>query len=383
MTTSEQRHNNVFRSWKMTETNRNNSSSSESVLSTTKPLKRKQRVYPLASLFVILFWSIFQNDFVQDVGLHYGGLENNIVITASSSRDMVGTWMGNTWIPPSPWRLYNAQELLDFYGNKTILITGDSLARRSFATMHSILEAAAKHETPKVAQLNDGRRLDLNYIPKPCNISIFADNPNQIPAACVKMPGKHNLGYLLLIQPVYCIGHMTGLLAKETRLLQERQMAVQNNSSSSPSLLTDVVDVWVVANGAWEEGNKDVCQRNKSISIDEKIDKEMEALRQYTTIQSSSRVVYRTAGFFDGTAERSDTALVERMNERSMEWMDRYNNGNLSYINWGGAVAERSHGNDRIVGDHVAHYGTEPRMVMWQMLTNHLQDLEAFSEGTD
>jgi hypothetical protein len=71
------------------------------------------------------------------------------------------------------------------------------------------------------------------------------------------------------------------------------------------------------------------------------------------------------------------------MNERSMEWMDRYNNGNLSYINWGGAVAERSHGNDRIVGDHVAHYGTEPRMVMWQMLTNHLQDLEAFSEGTD
>ena len=104
----------------------------------------------------------------------------------------------------------------------------------------------------------------------------------------------------------------------------------------------------------------------------------MEALQSYTNTSSSAHVVFRTSGFFDGKAKRRNTALVDHMNQRAMDAIDNNNPNNhprLSYIDWGGAVAARSHGSDRIGGDHVAHYGTEPRLVLWQMTINHLRDM--------
>jgi hypothetical protein len=46
----------------------------------------------------------------------------------------------------------------------------------------------------------------------------------------------------------------------------------------------------------------------------------------------------------------------------------------FTYLNWGGAVEPRSFGEQRNVGDHVAHYGLETRLVQMQMMTNYLPD---------
>jgi hypothetical protein len=45
---------------------------------------------------------------------------------------------------------------------------------------------------------------------------------------------------------------------------------------------------------------------------------------------------------------------------------------NLTYVDWGGAVLPRSFGNDRITGDHLAHYGVEARHAAIQMITNQV-----------
>jgi hypothetical protein len=41
-------------------------------------------------------------------------------------RDMVGEWLGQTRVPPHPWRLFGPTELLAIYQNKRVLWVGDS-----------------------------------------------------------------------------------------------------------------------------------------------------------------------------------------------------------------------------------------------------------------
>jgi hypothetical protein len=67
------------------------------------------------------------------------------------------------------------------------------------------------------------------------------------------------------------------------------------------------------------------------------------------------------------------------MNNAAMDFIDSLQGqSGLTYIDWGGAVLERSFGPDRIAGDLAAHYGVEPRFVLMQMLTNHLAERGIF-----
>jgi hypothetical protein len=61
------------------------------------------------------------------------------------------------------------------------------------------------------------------------------------------------------------------------------------------------------------------------------------------------------------------------MNQQVMDQIDQFGQSSkLSYIDWAAAVRARSLGPNRIKGDHIFHYGVEPRLVLVQMLTNHL-----------
>jgi hypothetical protein len=62
-------------------------------------------------------------------------------VAAAVATPTMGTWIGNTWIPPPGWRMFTVAELQDMYKNKSILWIGDSTARRSSLTMYAVLRA--------------------------------------------------------------------------------------------------------------------------------------------------------------------------------------------------------------------------------------------------
>jgi hypothetical protein len=97
------------------------------------------------------------------------------ILMASQQR---GSWIGNTWVPPSPaWKLFDPMELLRMYSGKSILFIGDSTSRRAGQTLFALLEEASqKLETSGFNQsktawnalnidystLNDAETLDYN-----------------------------------------------------------------------------------------------------------------------------------------------------------------------------------------------------------------------------
>jgi hypothetical protein len=62
---------------------------------------------------------------------------------------------------------------------------------------------------------------------------------------------------------------------------------------------------------------------------------------------------------------------------------DSFRGGVFTHVNWGAAVEPRSFGKERNVGDHVAHCGLESRLVLFQMMTNHLRDSGFFAQPTN
>lgn len=62
------------------------------------------------------------------------------------------------------------------------------------------------------------------------------------------------------------------------------------------------------------------------------------------------------------------------MNQQLVEAIEWTDNPLVTVLDWASAVLARSSTGTRIKGDIKAHYGLEPRLVLMQMLTNHLID---------
>lgn len=72
---------------------------------------------------------------INSVGLN----ESSVVVL----RNMTGTWMGNSWIAPPPWRQFSVQDMQDLYHDRKVIWIGDSTARRAGMTLFSVLNATA------------------------------------------------------------------------------------------------------------------------------------------------------------------------------------------------------------------------------------------------
>jgi hypothetical protein len=146
------------------------------------------------------------------------------------------------------------------------------------------------------------------------------------------------------------------------------------------SLLTKV-DVIVVAAGVWEVVRRADCQKLNINKTEYEVYRN--AIYASAKYQSLNRmVVWRTSGYMDD-APIENSEEIYRRNEMVMDIIDEYNTdyqfthgrmSNLTYVNWGSAIVPRSFGIERLKGDLKAHYGPDPRVVMVQMLTNHLMD---------
>jgi len=72
----------------------------------------------------------------------------------------MGSWFGDTLIPPDGWKLCLASELQDFYKDSSMLWVGDSTCRRSFATFYGILNSTQEHVN--VPEIDDASVIDIN-----------------------------------------------------------------------------------------------------------------------------------------------------------------------------------------------------------------------------
>ena len=130
--------------------------------------------------------------------------------------------------------------------------------------------------------------------------------------------------------------------------------------------------------GAWEVGREWDCRRDGTIGLAERITGLLRTCQEFTQT-TGVRIVWRTSGYGQANNDELVKKQEERvalMNNAAMDMIDSLDAGEsgLTYINWGGAIRDRSFGPDRIAGDLMYHYGAQPRLVLMQMLTNHLVD---------
>jgi hypothetical protein len=148
--------------------------------------------------------------------------------------------------------------------------------------------------------------------------------------------------------------------------------------------VTADIDLVVLSLGIWEVIFPNVCRDKDggpNRTVLERLDDAIQAAAQFTA-KTGKRVVWRTCGFDQDYSSGQDDQ-VRSMNQRLMDQIDAISAGgrtNLTYVNWAEAVEPRSFGAERMAGDMHAHYSYEPRVVLIQMITNHLQDLGFFLE---
>jgi len=276
----------------------------------------------------------------------------------SSNRSFTGKWIGNTWIPPHPWRLYDPSELRQLWAHTKVWWIGDSLARRGAVSLFSILNSSGgitneDLDDPAILNVNRGN----GGATEKCTHFSHLSTP---PLLCRSMPGSLNNDYSFLVSMLPC--------ALEVDTFLEEQM---NHSTAN---ITDF-DVIVISIGPWElrTQNYDCRGKGKSSNLnrDERMAHLVNTLEKFAKRAPGVQVVWKTSGY----GALVTPAMVDAMNQQAMNQIDKVSVGpssNLSYVNWGGAVRPRSLGKNRIQGDSLFHYGVEPRHVLVQMLTNHL-----------
>jgi hypothetical protein len=295
-----------------------------------------------------------------------------------SRREQRGSWIGNTWIPPNGWKYYSVDELIDFYGKRSLLWIGDSTGWGASRTLFEILSgktgstflASSKVVLPR-------KRLSAKY---PC--TAFGYTRDEHPESfCQAMP--HNRGKQQQQQQQsdrhFLFSRINTLTELETFLLDE---------VSGKTTMTKNVDLIVVSLGIWEfmrpHDCKDRSGKNRTTNM--LVNDTITLLEQF---QSSKTIVWRTSGF----ALEDSLNVTMSMNEKAMDLIDSFSLAlprprqqqsqistnavtNLTFIDWGGAMLTRSFGDDRIQGDFVPHYGVEARHAALQMITNQVAGMQ-------
>jgi hypothetical protein len=149
------------------------------------------------------------------------------------------------------------------------------------------------------------------------------------------------------------------------------------------------VDVIVIGFGIWETAQPRECiVPNKTISeLQEEV---LESIHEFLQVRPDVKIIWRTTGWYGDSRYSTINNETQIMRDAMMDKLDEHlstsmNHSNLeaaqfSYVNWGDAIAERAFDAQRISGDTEAHYGTEPRMVLVQMINNRFSEMLQYQE---
>jgi hypothetical protein len=141
---------------------------------------------------------------------------------------------------------------------------------------------------------------------------------------------------------------------------------------SSKSNITENFDTIIIAMGNWDI----MSPKEERSNILSNMTAVIDALGK---LAIGKTIIWRTSGFQDDNRTMDESFFelnkkaVDQINSIATRLKQENNTvSNLTCINWSGAIFPRSFGSDRIAGNTKHHYGLEARLVLMQMITNHL-----------
>jgi len=278
-----------------------------------------------------------------------GGLLQEYRINALPPVHINSSWQGNQWIPPPGYRLYSSLELQQYFSNVSVLMIGDSTARRSYATFYALLQG---NDDASVHDLNHPSVIDVNklQVTEPCN------DTNLYLCRSHAVRRKFDFYWAPCLHSI--------------------KTDLQNRTSYLSSVM-DKYDVAVFALGPWEVMDRYVCGAGRFGRINE-TNSILENLLGLSN--TNQRIIWRTWG---GYGSRQGSNAVQLWNRARAHngfvktWIDKNPSKALSYLDWGEVIRPRSFPDSkRIAGDNDAHFGLEARLTFIQMLVNHLKELD-------
>lgn len=239
---------------------------------------------------------------------------------------------------------------------------GDSTARRSYASLYSILNKTNDPDNVSVLDVNSEHIIDVNKGKK----TEFCDKEGY--ALCRQMPQNTSRAYDLIGR--VCLG-----------------------DAISTSMLKTWIDQYtlvIFVMGPWEVMERTECGAGMH-GRKNQTDDMFQILFEATNGIKQTRFIWRTWGSpgTTNTSPRNDKKLwnkarahnnyVKRLIDKND--MSRTNEGKalgaVSYVDWGQAMLPRLYpAEQRIRGDIDAHYGWPARITFVQMLMNHLVEMD-------
>ncbi len=133
-------------------------------------------------------------------------------------------------------------------------------------------------------------------------------------------------------------------------------------------------DLIIIGMGIWEQTRSWVC-RSANTTAGERLQTSLEAMER--TNPPGLQLVFRHCGFdseleSDNVIRNANAVAGQFFHDLNQKWeLGRYER-NMTLVDWGGVMENRSYGNNRIFGDSTAHYGLEARLLAIQQITPEL-----------
>jgi hypothetical protein len=339
-------------------------------------------------------------------------------------------WIGNHWTAPPGIPTFTPRQLKSYFQKRNVLVIGDSTSRRFYYTLFALMTAddldnvAVKElDAADVIDANKGNK--VNLCPKEqgraisdmggrrwsvCRdmiafgdddsaaaaadaVSLSANDTTSLPADTAKndtrtstTSSRETVKFDHTIQ--YCYNNIDWLWRDEIN--EEEESSGNGNgtgTNAAPALNSNLqifqkdYDLVIVAMGIWELAKSDVCDRANYQNVPNtttvsRLEWMLESMQRNNP--TDLQVVFRTSGF-DTRHVNTDQKMWDA-NAVSKEFFHDLEtkpgkggrNANVTLVDWGGVLEKRSFGEDRIVGDHPAHYGLEARLLFIQQLMHEL-----------
>ena len=328
---------------------------------------------------------------------------------------MIGSWMGNTWIPPPSFQLYSVSELQALWAGHRLLMLGDSTARQAAMTLFALLNyttttnTSVKNDNNKnnnvpVHLLN--RDLNLNRVnqTEPCNrpwwnARRLAQALLQPRQAICRRTTNHPPTDVTFVR-TNCLQHVVTFMASELD---------HHSKHGSGGRILPHYDVVLLNLGIWHHSQPQQCAKpisshktnatTRTRNITTLVQQVHALTQQVQAVQSSTlHVIWQTSGYSSLTPSADDQPAVQEFNRAVRhQIMEHYQQAQqqqqaaqeqqaqqhlhhhhtISYVpDFARVMEPRSFGEDRIEGDSPAHYGLAGRLVWIQLLANHWNHLQ-------
>lgn len=311
-------------------------------------------------------------------------------------KQKIGTWYGDTWVPPQGWKTYSTKEVQEIFGNKSVLFVGSSLARRAATTLWYVLNV---NLTLTNGDLSESILTEKNYDTVGNQTTVLLDGWNDWyfesstqpcelfdqqshPYFCPRMPNRKDKFLASLY--LGCFIWLESWLDRELKGLSD---------------VLQQADVVVFALGEWEnnvfrpEGRVNYTEENPNKLIGCRNGVNNRSVEQLVTdslnkivrlIRKNQTIIWRTAGWIltpNKTIHDSASSMHLKINNAAMNYIDNYNMESnsfrgLTYVDWGKTMRPKSAGNAYFrTPDDPIHYKGTARAVLIQMLANAITEV--------